>query len=257
MKWLVLILLLAAQCYFVSSCIYCCTLWSFSGPRLHQKSLTQICPSDVAGGGGGHEGLLAARQSVWASIWGVVSARPLLARTHPCAPELPREDRRRRISLHGLGTLWGSLAGLCPAIQRLPVCIPDCLGGTAEFLWLPFKLRKRVCIFWPSWTTGRPWVACQHCGVPVMSCACEAALGNASRDQAGWLKGTFRGENSRIPRSEKGSAPPTMLRSTTLLRVPGRRRGWTAALSLFVLFPASTRVHFAASAGLGLASLII
>lgn len=136
------------RCCFVSSCIYFCTLWYFSGPRLHQRSLAHTGPSDVAGGSGGHEGLLAARQSVWAKVGhlGVASARPLLARTHPCAPELPREDGWWRISLHGLGTLWGSLAGLCPAIQRLPVRLPDCLGGTAEFLWLPFKLRKRACV---------------------------------------------------------------------------------------------------------------
>lgn len=113
-----------------------------------------------------------------------------------------------------------------------------------------------VCVFWPSLTTGRPSVACRHRGVPVMSCACEAAFSFASRDEAGGLKGTFGGENSGVSCGVKGGPsrhPP--LDNTA--QGPGRRRGWTAALSLFVLFPASTRVHFAASAGLGLASLVI
>lgn len=53
-----------------------------------------------------------------------------------------------------------------------------------------------MCVFCPSLTTGRPSVACPHYGVPVMSCACEAALGIAGTrlvDKKAHLEGKTAG----------------------------------------------------------------
>lgn len=111
----------------------------FSGPRLHQGCLPRPCTSDVPGGGQGGQGLLAARSGVRAA-----EGRGVPPWTHPYAPAVPREARRRRISLHGLRALRGGLVRVCPAIQRLPVCLHGGPGGTEEFLRLPFGLRKRV-----------------------------------------------------------------------------------------------------------------
>lgn len=122
----------------------CSALCSFSGPRLHQQCLPRSCASDIVGGGISSESVLAAQWSVWATtcLFQVISAGPVLAWTHPYAPAVPREAWGWRVSLHGVRTLWGSLVRVCPTIQRLPVCLPGRLGGTPEFLWLPFGLRK-------------------------------------------------------------------------------------------------------------------
>ncbi len=194
-------------------------LCSFSGPRLHQERLPRLCASDIGGGGVSSEGVLAAQWSVWATggcRW-VISAGPVLAWTHPHAPAVPREAWGRRVSLHGVRTLWGSLVRVCPAIQRLPVCLPDRLGGTSEFLWLPFRLRKCVVLALLSPTSLYPQAASPlywHCGIAVMlSCASKVASSITSRDEAieSLVKDTFGGSrtgaNSRASCTEAQRGP--------------------------------------------------
>lgn len=119
----------------------------FSGPRPHQEYLPQLWKSDIVGGGVRGEGVLAAQWSVWAaSFFAVASPDLLLAWTHPHTPTVPREAWGWGVPLHGVGTLWGSLVRVCTTLQRLPVRLPDCQGGTSEFLWLPFRLRKCVVV---------------------------------------------------------------------------------------------------------------
>ena len=151
------------------SCDFLC---SVSGPRLHQERLPWLCTSDLTGGGVSSEGLLAAQRGVWAPT---DRRRVALAWPHPHAPAVPRAAWGRRVSVHGVRTLWGSLVRVCPTIQRLPVCLPDRLGGTPEFLRLPFRLRKCVVLA-PLSPTGvlapvlAPWdpcdaVMCQQGGI--------------------------------------------------------------------------------------------
>nr|XP_020472040.1 meteorin-like protein isoform X5 [Monopterus albus] len=104
-------------------------------PCSDTELLMAICSSDfdITGGGDSGEGVLAAQWSVRAT-GGAVSVHLLLAGTHPHSPAVPCEAWGRRVSFHRVRTLWGSLVRVCPAIQRLPVCLPDCPGSTSEFL---------------------------------------------------------------------------------------------------------------------------
>lgn len=147
----------------------CDSLLSFSGARLHQECLPWLCTGDIAGGSGSSEGLLATEWSVRAtsSCLGVISAQPVLAWTHPHTPAVSREAWGWRVSLYRLRTFWGSLVRVCPTIQRLPVPLSGCLGGTPEFLWLSLGLRK--CAFlYQSQTTGNfspVWTLWDICNV--------------------------------------------------------------------------------------------
>lgn len=116
----------------------------FSCSRLYQKGHPWLSTSNVLSGGISAEGVLAAQWSVWATA-GSTGVMSVLAWTHPHTPAVPRQARRWRVSFHWVRTLWGSLVRVCPAIQRLPVCLPQCPNGTPEFLWLSFRLRRCVC----------------------------------------------------------------------------------------------------------------
>lgn len=207
-------------------------LWSFSGPRLHQECLPRLCASDFVGGGISSKGLLAAWWSVRAACGPlrVISAHPVLAWNHPHTPAVPCEARRWRVSFHRVRTLWGGLARVCPTIQRLPVRLPDRLGGTSEFLRLPFRLKE--CFVFLLVSNRRYPQPCT--GVPAISYASKVA---SSRHKAyevlvkrhTWRRGT--GANSKVSSSERTrplSAPPLVT-----ARGPGRlRRGWVATFSL-------------------------
>lgn len=99
-----------------------------------------------------------------------------------------------------------------------------------------------------------------HCGIPVTSCGCRAALRVTSRDDVvellvgGEKEDTFGGlstgekQQGLLQQEGRPFAPPPNSPLDNTGRGPGRRRrGWTAALCLFVLLTASTEVHFAAS----------
>lgn len=214
-------------------------LCSFSGPRLHQEHLPRLCTSDIGGGGVSGEGVLAAQWSVWATsgrLW-VISARPVLAWTRPHTPAVPREAWGRRVSLHRDRTLWGSLVRVCPAIQRLPVCLPGRLGSTSEFLWLPFRLR--LCCF----STTEP---CQPLSTgsltPVLALwdPCDVVMcqqGGIQHHQQGrsyWkthLEEQNRGKQQGL--LHWGSERAGLCLPPITALCPGRlRRGWVAALSL-------------------------
>lgn len=115
-----------------------------SGSWLHQECISWPSAEDITGGGVQREGVLAAQRGVWArsGSCGHIRVCLILARTHPHAPAVPCEAWGWRVSFHRVRALRGSLVRVCPTIQRLPVCLPDCPGGTSEFLWLPFRLRK-------------------------------------------------------------------------------------------------------------------
>lgn len=191
-------------------------LLSLSGPRLHQQRLPQLCPSDVAGGGICSEGLLAA----WWSIWETRSC-PTVAWTHLHTPAVPREAWGRRVSIHGVGTLRGSLVRVCPAVQRLPFRLQDCLGGTSEFLWLPFGLRK-CAVFYQAWHSGIP-VALRH----------QQGRGCRIAGSKTHLEEHNRGKQQGLLHRTEAQRGLALCFSPITARGPGRlRRGLVAALSL-------------------------
>lgn len=220
----------------------------FSRSRLYQKRHPWPSASNVLSGGVSGEGVLAAQRSVWATA-GCAAAVSVLARTHPHAPAVPRQARRRRVSLHWVRTLWGSLVRVCPAIQRLPVCLPQCPNGTPEFLWLSFRLRE-VCAGFTQLSNLTASIA--PALVPfgsVLSCPTKVAPAGEKQLKCWWKKNSFG-------RGEQGWAagPPALqLREgQPLSRSHHCPQSWEnkeglGCCSLFVPLPASTVVHFAAS----------
>lgn len=126
------------------SIIQCPALCIFSCPRIHQECVPSPWTSGFPFGGVSLEGVLAAQWAVQAAsgcLWGIW-INHILAWTHQHTPALPRKVWGWRVSFHRVRTLRGSLVRVCPAIQRLPVCLQDCPCVASEFLWLPFRLRK-------------------------------------------------------------------------------------------------------------------
>lgn len=224
-NWFLLLTLTAVVC-------------SFSGSRLHQGRIPRPRSSDVSCGGGGGTSVLAAEQSVWATGgWNI------LARTHPNTPSVQREARRWRVSIHRVGTLRGSLVGVCPAIQRLPVRLPDRSGVASEFLWFPFGLSccntAEPCRSYPQ--TFSPLAPC-NVSMAKKDWAIKVSSSISSRDgTTEWLV-----EETHLDEAEQGqtAGPPALVpleaqKAPAFVSLPiaaltpGRvERGWVADLPL-------------------------
>lgn len=227
--------------------IQCSALCSFSCPRLHQECVPPPWASDIPRGGVSLEGVLAAQWSVRATsgcFW-VISVSPILARTHPYTPAVPREAWGWRVSFHRVRTLWGSLVRVCPTIQRLPVCLPDCPGDTSEFLRLPFRLRKCTAEPYQFLSTDilTPVLALwDPCNVVMAKGLChQGGIQHYQQGQNYWMADgehiwrSRTGTNSRASCSgaSRGSERAGLCLSPITALGPGRlRRGWVAALSL-------------------------